>query len=240
MELCKLIGQEVGRWLARRVRRGVRHALGNRAALKETSTRMPLLSVGKGASGHIGREQTQEPAMTRTSAFISSMVLSTCALVAARAFAAFPYIRMPAASCVVQSGSSSTSTSTATIGATSASNTDVRLICPIATDEPSSYNGFNVHFIDNNGSKAFRANACVDRFSVIGGACSGERDLNSPSFKTPSGQVTEATFPAFSTWQDNFGDFAFIRVVMPARGSCTSGAACWPTSSIRGLFVFGQ
>lgn len=178
--------------------------------------------------------------MTKQRTFILSAVASGVLFFGWAAQAGFPWVRIPATACVVQSGSSGTTFTGAIVSATAASNTDVTMICPVATDTPDQYNRFNVHFTDRNSQRPVVANACVDFFGMDGGACFGTRNLSSSSFVTPTGAVTSGTYPVFDTWANNFGDFPFIRVRIPARQSCTGGAACFPASTLRGLFLFTE
>jgi hypothetical protein len=178
--------------------------------------------------------------MTKQRTFIVSAVVSGFLFFGWAAHAGFQWVRIPAATCVVQKGSSGTELNGATISAVSVSNTDVTMICPISTDTPDQYNSFRVHFIDKNSQRSFTANACVDFFAVTGGACFGEKSLSSSgSFMTPSGSVTEGGYPVFDTWSNHFGDFPFIKVRIPARQSC-SGVACFGASSLRGVFLFTE
>jgi hypothetical protein len=178
--------------------------------------------------------------MTRQRTFIVSAVISGVLSFGWAAHAGFPWLRIPAATCEVHKGSSSIERSLTNINTMSASSTvDVTLICPITTDTPDQYNRFNVHFVDKNPQKLVSADACVEFFGVIGGSCFGDRGFNnSASFVTPAGAVSHGTYPVFDTWANHHGDFPFIKVKLPARGSCSNGAACFAASSLRGLFLF--
>lgn len=177
--------------------------------------------------------------MTKQRTFIVSAVVSGFLSFGWVAHAGFLYVRIPGAACVVEHGSSSTQLKGVTIAATAVSNTDVNLICPISTDNPDQYNRFNVHFSDRSTRRAVTANACVEFFSNMGGECFGEMSLSTSSFVTSSTGVTSRTYPVFDTWANRFADFPFIKVRLPARESC-SGNACFPASSLRGLFLFTE
>jgi hypothetical protein len=177
--------------------------------------------------------------MTKQRTFIVSAVVTGCLSFGWAAHAGFPWLRVPAAACVAETATGGATVRRATIDSMAVSNTDLVMICPITTDTPDQYNRFNVHFMDNNSQRSVTANACVDFFGSAGGACFGEKALSSNSFITPSGSVTQAAYPGFDTWVNNFGDFPFIRVKLPARQNC-SGHACFPASSLRGLFVFND
>ena len=169
----------------------------------------------------------------------AAFALSFLVTLAVQAQAAFPYIRIPAAACVAQRGSPTPDIFSANVGNTNIGNATLHLACPIATDEPSSYNQFNFHFVDNDGGAAggdtVVANACVTFFAVTGGSCFGS--FSHDPGRTASGKVTAVTYPVFDTWENHPADFAFVDLKVPPRFNC-GGLPCWGESFAVGVFVF--
>jgi hypothetical protein len=178
--------------------------------------------------------------MTRMMTFVSAVVLSAGVMTGMRALAALPHLRVPATACAVQTGSGPVTFQSGS-GATASAvvNTPSTLLCPVVTDEPGAYNRFNAHVTDFNSGASIRGAACVDFFNVQGASCSADFELTGAAFRTPTGEVTGATTPVFSVWQDNLAHFAYVKLTLPPRGNC-GGPACHGPCGLVGLFVFSE